>query len=247
LLFTGSSTRLQASTRNGQAQGDFCFAGEIGMSERWLRCALGAALALTATSFLSCGQDHKLVAISIQPASFTFATPDPSAQGVFTAIGTYVHPPGTADITDKVAWKTDIPQLVALTGSVVSPQPNNVCGIADVSASLNSGGNFVAAYSTVTVNDPTRTTCPGGVATLAVVTVSLNGTGAGTVASVPAGINCPSQACGAQFTVGSAMVLNAVANTGHTFTGWTGCTLASGASCPIVVPAGVTTVTATFN
>jgi len=94
------------------------------MSGHWMKTSFGVALTLIATSWLSCGLDHKLVAIEIQPAAgFNFATPDPAAQGVFTAIGTYVHPPGTADITSKVTWKTDVPQLLVVTGGVVSPQP----------------------------------------------------------------------------------------------------------------------------
>jgi hypothetical protein len=217
------------------------------MSVRWMDCLLGAALALTATSWLSCGQDHKLVAIEIQPAAgFNFGSPNPLAQGDFTAIGTFVHPPGTADITNQVVWKTDIPQLLSIDKGVVSPSGAG-CGVADVSASLNSGGNFVVAYSTVTVSDSTNALCPGGSSTLGVVSVSLAGPGApaGTVTSAPAGIACPGT-CIAQFTVGGMIGLNAVPGAGGSVV-WAGCTSVSGNTCSILVPKGATNVTATFN
>jgi len=219
------------------------------MSERWLKYLFGAALALIATNWLSCGQDHKLVAIEIQPAAgFNFATPDPAAQGVFTALGTYVHPPGTADITSKVTWKTDVPQLLVINGGVVSPQPGNVCGIADVYADFNSGGNFVTNFATVTVNDRTRVDCPGGSATQAVVTASvLPDSADGTVTSVPPGIACGAGGvCGAQFTVGSTIALIAAPNPGHTFSAWSGCASPTGTTCSLTVPMGGANVTANF-
>ncbi len=215
------------------------------MSGRRMRCFLGAALTLTATSWWSCGQDHKLVAIEVQPsAGFNFASPNPAAQGGFTAIGTFVHPPGTADITNQVLWKTDIPQLLTIDKGVVSPTGAG-CGVADVSASLTSGGNLVVGYSTVTVSDSTNALCPGGSSTLGVVSVTLAGASTGTVTSAPAGITCPAT-CIAQFTVGATIGLVAVPGAGNTVS-WAGCTTFSGNTCTIVVPKGTTNVTATFN
>ena len=218
------------------------------MSGRRMKCCLGAALALTATSWWSCGQDHKLVAIEVQPsAGFNFASPNPAAQGDFTAIGTFVHPPGTADITNQVVWKTDIPQLLTIDQGVASPTGAG-CGVADVSASLNSGGNLVVGYSTVTVSDSTNALCPGGSSTLGVVSVTLTGPGAATgkVTSAPAGIACPATTCIAQFTVGATIGLAAVPGAGNTVS-WAGCTTVSGNTCSIVVPKGTTNVTAIFN
>ena len=218
------------------------------MSGHWMKTSFGVALTLIATSWLSCGQDHKLVAIEIQPAAgFSFATPDPNAQGVFTAIGTYVHPPGTADITKLVTWKTDVPQLLVINGGVVSPQPGNVCGIADVYADFNSGGNFVTNFATVTVKDQTRTTCPGGSTTQAVVTVSLSPSTDGSVTSLPAGITCPGTVCSALFNVGSNVTLTEAPVSGKSFIGWAGCAPTTLTTCSLTVPSGGAIVTATFN
>ena len=210
----------------------------------WLRCALGTVVMLLLSSLLSCSHERKLVSIEIHPAAATFLTPNPGGQVIFTALGTYIHPPDTRDITDKVTWKTDIPQLIQVTGGVVSPTGTG-CGIADISASFDDGGNLVTGFATVTVNDSTNSICPGGSTAKAVVTVAP--LGAGSITSVPAGINCPTSTCGAQFTVGDTVVLTATPDTGHTFTSWKDCPTATSNTCSLEVTEGSTTVTATFN
>lgn len=220
------------------------------MKRSYIGLAMGVLVVLGAVlSLPSCGHDRKLVGITLAPSGFIFPTPDSTAQGVFTALGTYMHPPDTRDITKQVTWQTDVPQLLQIAGGVVSPQKGNVCGIANVSASMSDGGNLVIGFATVTVNDPTRTTCPGGSPTQAVVTVTLAGPSAsGSVTSVPTGISCPTGACGAQFTIGTTMVLTATPSTGHVFVSWTGgCTTVAGTTCSIQVPQGSTNAIATFN
>ena len=218
------------------------------MNRGWRRLALGAALIATAMNSLSCMHERKLISINLRPAGgFNFPTPDPTVQGVFTALGNYIHPPDTRDITDKVTWKTDIPQLLQVTGGVVSPQPGNVCGIADVTASMNEGGNLVIGRATVVVNDPTNPVCPGGSQSHGVVTVGFLGNGTGKVTSSPAGINCPSQACGAQFNLGETIVLTATPDPGSTFGGWTNCDDPNGTACSELVRTGTTDLSATFN
>jgi len=71
--------------------------------------------------------------------------------------------------------------------------------------------------------------------------VSKGGTGAGTVTSTPAGINCGS-ACSANFSPGSSVTLTAVPASGSTFTGWSApcsgtgtCTLSMTASRSVTV------------
>jgi hypothetical protein len=75
--------------------------------------------------------------------------------------------------------------------------------------------------------------------------VTLSSPGAGTVTSTPAGISCGST-CEASFPSGSTVALTAVANSGSTFSGWSGggCT---GTGACIVTLTTATTVTANFN
>ena len=214
------------------------------MKEVCRRCALGAALILTAMNFLSCGHNElKLVSITMQPPEATFLTPDTNGQIVFTALGNYIHPPDTRDITAKATWKTDVPQLIQIDSGVVSPKGG--CGGANISASLQDKGNLVIAYATVTVNDPTNPVCPGG-GTQATLGVSVNPSDFGTVTSLTGGISCPSQ-CIAVFPVGSSVGLTATPNGNHGFLNWTGCTQFSGNTCTVTIPVGGASVTATFQ
>jgi hypothetical protein len=213
------------------------------MKAVWRRSALGAALILTATNFLSCGHDLKLVAVTIQPPGGTFLTPSPGGEIDFTAMGSYIHPPDTRDITGKVTWKTDVPGLISVNGGKVSPLEG--CGGANISASLQDKGNLVIGYATVTVNDPTNAICPGG-GTEATLGVSINPSSFGTVTSLTGGISCPTQ-CIAAFPVGSSVGLTATPGPSHSFVNWTGCTQSSGNTCTVTIPVGGASVAATFQ
>ena len=226
------------------------------MKRSYIGLALSALVAVgAALSLPSCGNQKKLVNVQIQPVLATYPTPN-AGEVDFSAIGTFIHPPSTENITTKVTWSTDVPELLTLNfggvaGAVVPSGAG--CGIADIIATGKEGtggsGNIVIGYATVTVQDPTNPLCPGGSSTQAEVTVQiLPATADGSVTSVPAGINCPSGACGAQFAVGTTIVLTATPSTGHTFGSWTGgCTSISGTTCSILVPTGSANAIATFN
>jgi hypothetical protein len=199
-------------------------------------------------SLASCARDQQLVAITIQPAAATFLGPNAGGQILFTAIGSYIHPPVSKDITSQVTWKTDVPQIINVNGGVVTTTGGG-CGIANISASTTMGtGNgrgLAIGYATVTVDDVTISNCPGGSATQGSVVVSLSGSG--TVVSTPAGINCPTGACGALFPVGSSVVLNATPGTGATSVAWSGNCTPSGNTCVAVVSTTPAIVTARFQ
>jgi hypothetical protein len=78
------------------------------------------------------------------------------------------------------------------------------------------------------------------------VTVVINPTGAGSVTSAPAGINCPDQACSAPFPAGTQVTFSAQANTNENFSGWTGACSGS-ASCTVSAQSGTVTVGANFT
>ena len=72
---------------------------------------------------------------------------------------------------------------------------------------------------------------------------TIDGTGAGTVTSLPAGINCPGK-CSEPFASNSTVRLNAAAASGSVFAGWSGaCT---GTAACVVTMDKVQSVTATF-
>ncbi len=76
------------------------------------------------------------------------------------------------------------------------------------------------------------------------LTVSLAGTGSGSVSSAPGGINCGS-ACSAEYSDGANVSLYATASENSTFAGWSGACTGSG-SCSVSMTEAKT-VTATFT
>lgn len=226
------------------------------MKRSYIGLALGALVAVGAVlSLPSCGHDQKLVGIAVQPQSFTFLGNVSGSTTTFKAYGTYIHPPSQKDITTQVTWNADVPEVItvasgAANGGTVTTQGG--CGVSDLSATAPEGtggsSNIIVGYGSVTVNDPNNPNCPGGSKQQAVVAVILAGTAQGTVTSIPAGATCPGP-CGADFPVGSLVVLNATPNSGgHTFVSWDGCTPGNPVtSCSLTVPPDGILVTATFN
>src|SRR5262245_961169 len=88
---------------------------------------------------------------------------------------------------------------------------------------------------------PDDTTAPG----LQTLTVVGAGNGAGAVTSNPVGVNCSSPGCSASFAGGTTVTLQAVANPGSLFAGWSGGGCSGTATCVVMVNSAVT-VTATF-
>ena len=76
------------------------------------------------------------------------------------------------------------------------------------------------------------------------VTVTAAGTGAGTVTSAPAGIDCGAT-CTANYDFGTVVTLTAAPSTGSTFAGWSGAGCTGTGTCVVTVNAA-STVTATF-
>ncbi len=103
---------------------------------------------------------------------------------------------------------------------------------------------------TVTVGAETHVTATFGVAPPSTwtLTVSVAGTGAGTVNSSPAGISCASGGvgtCSAGFPDGTVVTLTQGAGSGSSFAGWSGGCSGGGACAPTL--AGDVAVTATFD
>jgi hypothetical protein len=216
--------------------------------------ATGAALTLP-----SCGHQQKAVSLTITPSTSTFLEPgftpppaNPTEQ--YTAIATYIHPPETRDVTSQATWTIDnaVAVITAPGQLTASPPPAGSptgtpgpCGVADIMASIpeGTGGseNILTAVSTVTVNNPASTLCPGGgtLGTLAVGVV-----GSGTVTSLPAQINCTATGgtCIATYSVGSSVLLTASSIP----VTWANCPGATGDTCVITIPTGGTAVSATF-
>jgi hypothetical protein len=213
------------------------------MSRKW--CSLVALIAIATffVSLSSCGFNQHLVSIAIQPSGADFGGVDPSLFVNFKALGTYIHPPQTKDITNQVIWQSDTPQVAQVT-SAGAVSPNTHCGTADVFATFQDGHNDIVSNSAhITVNGPASLGCPQGGA-LSNLAVSIGG-GTGTITSAPGGINCGTT-CAAQFTTGTTVTLTATPASPSTSVTWANCDTSSGTACTVFLQAD-RTVTATFN
>jgi endoglucanase len=85
----------------------------------------------------------------------------------------------------------------------------------------------------------------GGTSTTFALSVTKSGSGSGTVASSPSGINCGSS-CSASYNSGTSVTLTATAASGSTFGGWSGACSGTATSCTVSMTAA-RAVTASFN
>lgn len=233
------------------------------MKAKYLSMAALAVVAGVLVSLSSCGRDQQLVSIQVQPTSETFGasdipvSADAGAQVQLRALGTYIHPPVTKDITTQVTWSSNTPQMMTVDSSGLLTVTGLSCGGTLISATMTtntSTGGISSNGALVTGSMTGNVTCfssgsGGGGGSGPSITLTFQGTGTGTVASSPSGLSCASSVgtCSATFPSGSTVTLTATPS--GTFGGWGGCdsTTGSGLGCVINNVTAARAVTATFN
>ena len=218
--------------------------------------SLGAVIGLSCLlAALSCARDQELVSISVQPGTETFGdsnTPVSADAGLsvnLRALGTYIHPPVTKDITNKVTWTSNTPQMVSVDANGVLTATGLACGNALVFATVqtnNSAGGLGSSGALVTGGMQANVVCFGSAGgSNPVLTVDITGTG--TVASTPPGLGCSVNPCSGTFTVNSTVSIAATPTGAATTVTWVGCDSVSGNSCNINSLSGSRTVSVTFS
>jgi hypothetical protein len=193
------------------------------MIRKWFSVTVLALAASSLLSLSSCAHNQHLVSIALQPSG-GFVFEGFNAQGQFTALGTYIHPPVTKDISSQVTWSLDVSNFGTLTQTgQITYNRTDGCGSGNVTATFNDGGNLVTGSAPVRgVNDGTSSCGTGGSGPA--LTVTFAGNGVGSVTSSPAGLNCPSPApCVAQFASGTLVTLTANPTSPSTFASWSNC------------------------
>ncbi len=225
------------------------------MNRKWVGVVLLVAAACSLSSLSSCGRSQQLVSIQVQPTVETVGASnipviqDQGFQVQLRALGTYIHPPVTKDITSQTTWNSNTPQMFTVDSTGLLTATGNACGATLVSATANtndSSGGISSSGAVVTGYMTANVVCFSG--TGPTVTVDFGGTGTGTISSSPSGLGCfatPSTSCTGSFPTGSSVTLTASPN--GTFGGWAGCTIDSGTTCTLQDLTNNVTVTATFN
>jgi hypothetical protein len=139
------------------------------MSDR-LSALLGLCLAAFLLSIMSaCGHDQELVSITVIPAVETFGSPkipvadDAGLNVQLMALGSYIHPPVTKDITNQVTWNSNTPQMVTVDANGVITATGFSCGGTIVSATIvtnHSNGAISSTGALVTGSMTANVTCP---------------------------------------------------------------------------------------
>jgi hypothetical protein len=89
-----------------------------------------------------CGHDQQLVGITVVPNVETFgATNIPvianaGAKVQLRALGSYIHPPVTKDITTQVVWSSNTPNMVTVDAGGLITATGNACGGTIISATV---------------------------------------------------------------------------------------------------------------
>jgi hypothetical protein len=232
------------------------------MSRKWFGLAALIVIASSLLTVSSCGDPQELVGITVQPATETFGASDipiiadAGLQVQLRALGSYVHPPVTKDITSQATWTSNDPQMVTVTPGGLATATGNACGATLISATVgtnadgsgvSSSGAIVTGYMTANVVCYTGGGSGGGAAEPE-LTINFSGSGTGTVTSSTSGFSCASTAvsCIDSFASGTTVSLTATAVAPATFGGWSGGGCTGTSTCVLLLETN-TIVTAAFN
>src|SRR5215470_15954841 len=112
-----------------------------------MRTKFAALVALFAVASLllilpACGHKQQLVSITVVPAVQTFGATnipvdlDAGLNVQLRALGSYIHPPVTKDITNQVTWVSNTPDMVTVNSTGLITATGRSCGGTIVSATV---------------------------------------------------------------------------------------------------------------
>jgi hypothetical protein len=204
----------------------------------------------------SCGHEQQLTSISIQPSTETFGASnipviDNAGSSVqLKALGTYIHPPVTKDITDSVVWSSNTPGMVTVSPTGLITATGEACGGTLVSATVTTNhsiGNIGSTGAIVTSFMTANVVCfTGSGSGGPLLTANFSGNGSGTITSSPSGLSCAST-CSATFPSGTTITITAAPTGSSTFGSWANCDSVSGLVCTVTNLTTSRGVTVTFN
>jgi hypothetical protein len=90
-----------------------------------LRLVVAAWTMLAVLALPGCGFKRQLVSITVIPDTVTIVGPGVNVQ--FKAVGNYIHPPDSRDITNSVVWQSAATQVVTITAAGLATS-GTTCG-----------------------------------------------------------------------------------------------------------------------
>ena len=231
------------------------------MKGKWWSIVVLVAIAALLLGVNSCGHSQQLVSIQIQPSVQTFGsstTPvidNAGGQVQLRALGTYIHPPVTKDITSSVTWSSNTPQMFTVSSAGLLTATGESCGGTLISATVTTGKSAGGLSSSgaivtglMTANVVCFTGTGGGGAGSPVLTVAFGGNGSGSVTDSAQAISCATPTpCAFLVASGTALTLTATPAGASVFGSWAGCDSANNINPCTLTLTGNRTVTATFN
>jgi len=112
------------------------------MSRKWISFSILVLVAVSLLSVSSCGDPQELVSINVQPGTETFGatnipvSADAGLQVQLRALGTYVHPPVTKDITNQVTWTSNDTQMVTVSSTGLATATGGSCVVSNTAAAF---------------------------------------------------------------------------------------------------------------
>jgi hypothetical protein len=132
-----------------------------------VRALFVSAAVMLLLGISGCAHEQQLTSITVTPSNTTIIGEGLELQ--FTAVGHYIHPPESKDITSTVIWKSTAEQII----SFITPDKPGLatsgfgCGTnIGISAVIYSNpnnpssGNAVIGTATVNVSQPNDPNCP---------------------------------------------------------------------------------------
>ena len=230
------------------------------MNGKWLSIIALVVLASALLTVSSCGRDQQLVSIQVQPSVETFGESsipvllDRGLQVQLRALGTYIHPPVTKDITNEVTWSSNDTQMMTVSSTGLLTATGDSCGATLVSATLTtntSSGGLSSSGALVTGSMTGNVVCftgTGGGSGNPALSVTF-ASGSGSVGSSPTGLgtcNSPGPCITQGFISGTTVTLTATPAAPSTTATWPACPSASANVCTVNLT-GNTLVTVAFN
>jgi len=118
------------------------------MNRKGLRFVAVFAMLIYCAGLLSCAHDQQLTSITVQPDTENFGVADPSLQVQLRALGHYIHPPVTKDITDQVTWATNTAAVATVSSTGLLAPGGSACGNAQITATVRTNHSSADRPST---------------------------------------------------------------------------------------------------